>query len=257
MLAALELPGDLVALLGLDEGHVVDDEHAGLGDAGHVLDGGLRRQPAVAAAVEGPGGAERAVPRAAAGELDGCGRVHHPDEVLTAAPAQVPGRKMIVQAVQHPGRTAGTVRGDRSGDLGQGPVRSRREQGRGAGLALALEHDVDGAFGVREDLLGHERDAVPADEDQAVREHGLEPLGQVHHLGHVGQVVEAEADRLRAEFGHLALQLRPPVDLQVDQPDLDGRRPAGPRPPAPGRAARAAGRSPSTSAHWDARAGLA
>jgi hypothetical protein len=40
--AALELPGDLVALLGLDEGHVVDDEHARLGDAGHVLGGGLR-----------------------------------------------------------------------------------------------------------------------------------------------------------------------------------------------------------------------
>ena len=106
--APLELPGDLVAVLGLDEGHVVDDEHAGLGDAGHVLDGGLRRQPPVAAAVEGPRGAERAVPRAAAGELDRGGRVHHPDEVLAPPPAQMPGRKMIVEAVHHLRRPAGS-----------------------------------------------------------------------------------------------------------------------------------------------------
>ncbi len=127
---------------------------------------------------------------------------------------------MVIEAVHHLRRQARAVHGDRPRDLGQGPIRGRRQQGRGAGLALALQHDVDRAFGVLEDLLGHERDAVPADEDEGIGKHRLDPLGQVHHLGHVGQVAEAEADRLRAEFGHLPFQLRLPVDLQVNQPDL-------------------------------------
>ena len=52
------------------------------------------------------------------------------------------------------------------------------------------------------------------------RQHRLDPLGQVHDLGHVGQVIEAEADRLRAVLDYLTLELRPAVDLQVSQPDV-------------------------------------
>src|SRR6202012_1688139 len=89
--AAFELPGDLVALLRLDEGDVVDDEHARRGDARNALGGRLRRQPPVAAAVERPRAAERAVPRAAPGELDRGRRVHYPDEVLAPPPAPGPG----------------------------------------------------------------------------------------------------------------------------------------------------------------------
>src|SRR5262249_18713420 len=87
--AVLNLPGYLVALLGFDECHVVDDEHARFRDAAHVLDGRFRREPAVAAAVECPGAAERAVPGTASRELDGGGRVQHADEVLAAAPGEV------------------------------------------------------------------------------------------------------------------------------------------------------------------------
>src|SRR5439155_14460978 len=67
---ALDLVGDGHAELGLDEGDVVDQEDVGLGDAGEVLGGGLGGDLAVAAAVEGPGAAEGAVPGAAARELD-------------------------------------------------------------------------------------------------------------------------------------------------------------------------------------------
>ena len=128
--AALQLAGDLVALLGLDERHVVHDEHARLGDPGHVLGGRFRRQPAVAAAVERPRAAERAVPRAAAGELDRRGRVHHPDEVLAAAAAQVPGGQVVVQAVQHGRRPARPVQRDDPGHLSRARGRAARPAAR-------------------------------------------------------------------------------------------------------------------------------
>src|SRR5262249_15520954 len=56
---------DRHAVLCLDEGDVVQDEQAGLADGCDLLDGPLRRLHAVAAAVEGPRAAERAIPRAA------------------------------------------------------------------------------------------------------------------------------------------------------------------------------------------------
>src|SRR5262249_49291569 len=59
---------DRHAVLGLDEGDVVEDEEARLADARHFLDGALGCLHAVAATVERPGAAEGAVPGAAAAE---------------------------------------------------------------------------------------------------------------------------------------------------------------------------------------------
>src|SRR5439155_23600127 len=54
----------------LHEGDIIDDEDAGLADPSQILDHPLGAQQAIAAAIKGPGAAERAIPRAAARELD-------------------------------------------------------------------------------------------------------------------------------------------------------------------------------------------
>ena len=118
-------------------------------DPGHVLNRRLRRQPAVAAAVEGPGAAEGAVPGTAAGELDGRGRVHHPDEVFAPPPAQMPGRRwssrLCTIAAGGPARPGVTAPG--TSDMARSG--SAASSAGAPHLALALEHDVDGAVGVR------------------------------------------------------------------------------------------------------------
>jgi len=58
-----------VAVLGMDEGHVVDNEPPGLAHPCQVLASHAGAHLAVAASVESPGAAEGAVPGAAAGEF--------------------------------------------------------------------------------------------------------------------------------------------------------------------------------------------
>ena len=77
------------AVLGLDERDVVDDEDARLADRGQLVRGGLGRLDPVAAAVERPGAAERAIPGAAPAELDRGAWVEHADEVLPAMAQEV------------------------------------------------------------------------------------------------------------------------------------------------------------------------
>src|SRR5439155_917700 len=67
--APLDLLADAEAVLRVDEGDVVHQELVALGDARQVLGGAFGRSLPVAAPVEGPGAAERAVPRTAAREL--------------------------------------------------------------------------------------------------------------------------------------------------------------------------------------------
>ena len=96
----LYLAADREAVLGVDERHVVDQEHVGLLDAGQVLGGRLGGGLAVAAAVERPGAAERAIPGAAARELGRGARVEHAEEVPVAAPAEIARRRKAVEVVQ-------------------------------------------------------------------------------------------------------------------------------------------------------------
>src|SRR5215813_3949509 len=53
----------------LNECDIINDENARLRDRSQVLDDAFRVEQPVAAAIEGPGAAERAVPRATAREL--------------------------------------------------------------------------------------------------------------------------------------------------------------------------------------------
>ena len=102
--AALDLAADGEAVLGLDERDVVDEEHVGLADPREVLGRRLRRELAVAPAVERPRAAERAVPRTAAGELGRRAGIEHADEVLPAPPREVAGGQVIVEVWSRVGR---------------------------------------------------------------------------------------------------------------------------------------------------------
>src|SRR5262249_8813938 len=93
---ALDLPAHREAVLGMDEGHVVYQEHVGLADARQVLGRRLRRGLPIAAAVEGPRAAERAIPGTAARELGRGARVEDADEVLVAPSAEVTRGQVLV-----------------------------------------------------------------------------------------------------------------------------------------------------------------
>ena len=64
-----------------------------------LVGGRLGALDPVAAAVEGPGAAERAIPGAAPAELDRGARVEHADEVLAAMPQQVAGGDQVVEVL--------------------------------------------------------------------------------------------------------------------------------------------------------------
>src|SRR5262249_45612933 len=88
--------GETMAIL--DERHVVDDEDPRILDEPEVLDHMLGAHEAVAAAIEGPGAAERAIPRAATREFDRSSRIEHADEILAAVAQQVARRHQGVEA---------------------------------------------------------------------------------------------------------------------------------------------------------------
>ena len=97
------LAGDRLAdrkpVLLLDEGDIVDDEYAGLADGGEVLDYPFRADRPIAAAIERPGAAERAIPRASAREI--CdGRHSGAGDRMSYLPRQT-GRKTYEQASNH------------------------------------------------------------------------------------------------------------------------------------------------------------
>jgi hypothetical protein len=99
---------------------------------------------------------------------------------------------VVVEAVEHLGRRALPVGGDHPGQLVQGasaPSGQGLHQRRRPQLALALHHRVDRALRVPQHLISHEGDAVAAGEDEDVGPLGLRGLGQIDHLGDVGQVV--------------------------------------------------------------------
>ena len=84
--------GDLHAVLGLDERHVVDDEDAGLADLRQLFDRALWGDHAVIASVERPRAAKDAIPRATAAELDRSGGIELADEIFPAMAQQIASR---------------------------------------------------------------------------------------------------------------------------------------------------------------------
>src|SRR5262249_48871943 len=109
-------PGDRLAdpepVLPLDEGDVVYDEEAGFLDPRHLFDSPLRADEPVTSSVEGPGAAERAVPRTAAREFDRRARVEHADEILAAMAQKVGSGMEVIQTLDETGRRTFAVRRD-------------------------------------------------------------------------------------------------------------------------------------------------
>ena len=103
------------------------------------------------------------------------------------------------------------------GTLDRSPPRPHVEQPWRDDFALAARDHVDRAGAVLEHLLGDERHAVAADDDQAFRMLAPDDLGQVDHLWHVGEVVHAEHDGLGSERPQLTDERRGGFGLQVDE----------------------------------------
>ncbi|CAM3089590.1 hypothetical protein STAL104432_13155 [Streptomyces albus] len=216
--APLQFGGDAVAVVRFDEGDVVDDEDVGLPDGRHLLGCRLGRGPPVAASVERPGRAEGAVPRAAAGELDGGAGVQLADEIAVAAAHQITGGAGGVDALQHPRRGAPALSRHHPGDGVRGVVRHRLQQGDDDRLALAAGDRVHRALGLFEHVIADEGDAVAPEEDEAAGGRGLGTVGDLDGLGDVGQVVEGDAERLGLEGAQLTVEQLVREHLQIDHP---------------------------------------
>ncbi len=195
-------------------------EDVGLGDARQVLGGALGRGLPVAAPVEGPGAAERAVPRTAARELGRGARVEHADEVAPPVARQVAGGRKPVEVFQHRGGRAGARAGHHTRHRVEARVAQRFEHARRGDLALAAHDAVERAGRVLEQLPGDERRAVAAGEDEGLRPPAARGHGQVEHLGDVGQVVQREADRARLEGVQLTDVVLVAEDLEVEEAHL-------------------------------------
>ena len=143
------------AVLGLDEGHVVDDEDAGLANLLQLVDGRFRAFDPIAASIECPGAAEGTIPGAAPAELDGGTRVEHADEVLAAMPQKIARGLQIVEALDESGGGPLPGRGHDAGDFEQGPriaLGGRFEQRSNRGLSFSLENAGDRTLAVFQKL---------------------------------------------------------------------------------------------------------
>ncbi len=205
----------------VDERHVVDDEHPGLGDPLQLGPDALGIALPVAAAVERPGAAKRAVPGAPARELDRRRRVEHADEILSPLRQEIARRLERVQLAHHLGRRPLAGRGHEAREPDQrGGIAPRREHAREDLLALPPDDAIDRPFGVREDLRRRERGAVPADDEQHLGQPPARLLGEVDHLRNVGQVVDPERDGVGSPVFQRLEVVVMREDLQVEDANL-------------------------------------
>src|SRR5271155_2165056 len=96
----------------LNERDVGKDENAGLLDGSEILDHVLRIEQPVAAAIECPGAAERAVPWATAREFDRGGGIEHADEIFAAMAQEIARRPNLLEVLDESRRRPLAVRGD-------------------------------------------------------------------------------------------------------------------------------------------------
>src|SRR5215469_13050661 len=107
------------------------------------FEGALRADQPIAAAVKGPGAAERAVPRAAAREFDRGARVERAKKIFPPVAQQVAGRHQIVERMDKARRRALGHGGNGTRDRGH--IRPRLDCGkheRHSCLALAFQHSL-------------------------------------------------------------------------------------------------------------------
>ncbi len=212
----------------VNERDIVDDENARLADSGKILDHAFRVEQPIAAAVEGPGAAKRAVPRATPREFDRGARVEQANEIFAAVAHQIARGPDLFEALDKAGPRTLAIGGDGAGHLGDGAAIARDgfkqlDDGR---LAFAFEHAIDGAFAVFHNGVRGEGGAVAADADESARQSELGGLCQVDDLGHIGKIVAGKGDEIRLPLGDHAAIVGVAFDLQIDEP---GRMAVAPR----------------------------
>src|SRR5262249_16063666 len=141
---------DLKAMPFLNECDIINDENARLCDRSQVLDDAFRVEQPVAAAIEGPGAAERAVPRATARELDSRARVERADEIFAAVAQAVACRPDLFKMLDEARPRTLPVRSDGPRHFGDCATVAHDgfEQLDDARLALALEDTINRALAV-------------------------------------------------------------------------------------------------------------
>ena len=154
----------------LDERHIIDDEYARLGNRDEILDDPLRTDEPIAAPVEGPGAAERAIPGAAAGKFDRGARVEDTDEIFTPVADEIARRPHLVEMLHEGGWWPVVLRSDRSGDFGNSAAVAleRFEQLDDGRLAFSFKDAVDRPRAMLQNSTGGEGGAVAADTDEGV-----------------------------------------------------------------------------------------
>jgi hypothetical protein len=133
---------------------------------------------------------------------------------------QVSRRRKTIDVVEHERRRSGPLGRHDPRQRGELLVAHRLQQLGCDQLALAAHDAVQAARPVLDQLGRDERSAVAAGEDEALRLQLPRLPGEVEHLGHVGEVVQAEADRLGLERRELTEVVPMVEDLQVEQPNL-------------------------------------
>src|SRR5262249_40581694 len=101
---------DRKAVLRMDEGDIIDDEHAGFANGREIFEDALRADQAIASAIKGPGAAERAIPRTATREFDRSGWIKNADKVFSRVPEEIPPWLLTVELLNYPRRRPLAVR---------------------------------------------------------------------------------------------------------------------------------------------------
>src|SRR5262249_41974872 len=139
----------------LNERDIINDESAPLPEGGEVLDHAFRAEQSIAAAIESPGAAERAVPRTPARKFDRRAGIEHAAEVFMALADRIALWPGAVETADEGRPRTLAVRGDRARPFMYRAVGARHgfKQLDDGCLALALEHTIDRALAMLQNGL--------------------------------------------------------------------------------------------------------
>src|SRR5262249_5934830 len=163
-----------------------------------------------------------AVPRTTACKLDGGAGIQNADEIFPAMAQQVASRPVMVEAVDHPDRRPFTRSSDRTRYRLEHVVAifDRGEQWRDSTFSFALQHTIDGTFGMTQECVRDERRAMAADEHGTVRQYLFRQLSEVHNFGHIRKIVTRKPDSVGSALTQQAYVISVRLDLQINQCDV-------------------------------------
>ena len=130
------------------------------------------------------------------------------------------GGRAVVQGIQHDRRGPAALGRDHTGQPVQLAIQHRRQQLRDDRLAFAADDRVERPVRLVQHVPGDEGHRVAAREYEATWAGGFHRTREIDDLRDVGQVVEAEPDRVRREVAQVPGQLVPAENLEVEEPDL-------------------------------------